>query len=391
MRQTNLDCQAASPLRPEVRAAMEPFLAGRFGNAGSLHHLGMEAREALAAARSQTASLVNAERPECVVFTSDGTESCNLALKGLAFARRVPGRHFIVTEADHPAVLESAAFLGKLGFACTRLAVDSQGFFDPAALEAAITPETFLIAVHLANHDIGTIQPVAEAGRLAQARGIPLFVDAETAAGWMPVDVQALGADLLSFSPHRFYGPPGVGALYCRRGIRPENLIHGGNQEEGRRAGVENVAGIVGAGIAAELAARELPARMVHTRALQERLWAGVEKAVPSVKLNGPPPGPRRTTTNLNLSAEWTEGEGVLLRLDMQGFQVASGSACLGKSVRMPPVLKAIGLSPALAMANIIVSLGMENTEDDIDRFVQAYAGAVERFRAMSPSLGDRV
>ena len=389
MRHIYLDHQAATPLRPEVRAVMEPFLGDRFGSPGSLHHLGMETREAMATARAQTAALINAERPECLIFTSDGTESTNLAIKGMAFARRARGRHLIVTQAEHPAILESAAFLEGLGFTCTRLPVNAEGFFDPCEMDRAFTPETFLIATHLANHDIGTIQRVEEAARLAQAKGIPLFIDAEAAVGWSPVDVQALGADLLSFSPRRFYGPPGIGVLYCRRGMRPENLIHGGVQEEGRRAGVENVAGIVGAGMASEIAVKELPRRMVEMRKLQERLWAGIAKKVSLVRLNGPTPGLRRMPVNLNVSAEFTEGEGLLLMLDMQGIQVASGSACLGKSVRMPPVLKAIGLPPELAVANIIISPGMTNTEEEIDRFIDAYASVVERLRGMSPAWDD--
>ncbi len=373
-------------MRGEVRAAMEPYFSGCFGDPGSLHHLGIEAREALATARARHAGLVNAERPDRIVFTSSGVEAANLAIKGTAFARQEKGRHLIVTEAEHPGIMESTAFLVKLGFTRTCLPVNGEGFLDPAALEAAITPGTILIATHLANHDLGCIQPVAEAARVAEARGIPLLVDAEAAAGWMPVDVQALGADLLWFSSHRFYGPRGVGALYCRRGLRPVSLIHGGGQEEGRRAGAENVAAIVGAGVAADLAVRELPARMTHTRELQELLWRGLSKAVSHLKLNGPPPGPGRVTTQLNFSAEFTEGEGLLLMLDMQGIQVASGSACLGRTLRMPPALKAIGLPPELAIANLIVSLGSSNTAGEIARFIDAYAQTVARLRALSPA-----
>ena len=365
---------------------MRPFLTDRFADPGSAHHLGLEAREAVEMARAQVAALINAESPGCIVFTSSGTEAANLAFKGLAFGRQSRGRHIVLTQIEHPAVMESAIFLEKLGFTCTRLAVNAEGRFDPAELAAAITPQTILIATHLANHDLGTLQPAARAARIAEDRGIPLFVDAEAAVGWMPVDVQALGADLVSFSPHRFYGPRGVGALYCRRGVRPESLIHGGLQEDGRRAGPLDVAAIAGFGVAAEIARRELPERQAHTRKLQELLWAGVSQSVPHLKLNGPLPGPNRLPTQLNLAAEFTEGEGILLMLDMQGVQVASGAACLGRSSKIPPVLKAIGVPPELAVANILVSLGMGNTEEEIHRFIEVYSRAVAKLRALSPS-----
>jgi cysteine desulfurase len=283
-------------------------------------------------------------------------------------------------------VLNSVAFLGKEGFTHTRVGVDGQGFVDPASVQAAMTDKTILIAVHLVNHEIGTIEPIQEIAAMAHEKGIPLYVDADAAVGWLPVDVQALGADLLSFSPHRFYGPKGVGVLYRQRRARLVPLLHGGDQEGGRRAGVENMPGIVGAGAAMEIAQRELPQRSAHCAALQKRLWEGLRSSVPHLTLNGPEPGPRRSPVNLNISAEGTEGEGQLLLLDTRGIAVASGSACVTKSLRASHVLEAIRLDPALAQAGIIISLGQDHTEEDIDYVLETFPKVIAKLRAMSPS-----
>jgi cysteine desulfurase len=242
-----------------------------------------------------------------------------------------------------------------------------------------------LICVQLANHDIGTIQPIREIGPIAAERGIPLFVDAAASAGWLPIDVQALGISLLSVAPHRFYGPKGVGILYRNRQTRLAGIIHGGMQEGGRRAGTENVPAIVGAGAAAEIAAREISRRSALTAELQERLWSGIHAKIPHVTLNGPEPGARRVSTNLNVSFEFLEGEAILLRLDMLGIAVASGTSCMSKSLRISPVLAAIGLEHSLAQGSIIFSLGKDNTEDEIDRVLETCAAAVAKLREMSP------
>jgi cysteine desulfurase len=386
MRHVSLDHQSATPVLPEALAAMIPFLAETWGNPSSPHQHGLRARDALEAARAQAARLINAESPEEIIFTSDGTESANLAVKGACWAQQRRGNHIVVSRIEHPAVLNSAAFLEQQGFACSRVEVDARGFVDPESVRAAVTDKTILIAVHLVNQEIGTIEPIQEIASIAHEKGIPLFVDAEAAVGWMPVDARALGADLLSFSPHRFGGPKGVGVLYRHRRARLQPLLHGGDQEGGRRAGVENVPGIVGAGVAMEIAQRELPRRAAHCARLQKRLWDGLRAAVPRLTLNGPEPGPRRSPVNLNISTAGTEGEGQLLLLDTRGIAVASGSACVTKSLRASHVLEAIGLDPALAQAAIILSLGQDNTDEDIDYVLEVFPKVAEKLRAMSPS-----
>jgi cysteine desulfurase len=386
MRHVYLDHQSATPLLPEAREAMRPFLAGDFGNPSSPHQYGLRARDALEAARVQVARLINAESPEEIIFTSDGTESANLAVKGACWAQRRRGNHLVVSRIEHPSVLNSAAFLEQQGFACARIAVDAEGFIDPENVRAAVTDKTVLIAVHLVNHEIGTVEPIRQIAALAHEKGIPLYVDAEAAAGWWPVDAQALGADLLSFSPHRFYGPKGVGVLYRHRRARLQPLLHGGDQEGGRRAGVENMAGIVGAGVAAEMALRELPRRAEHCARLQQRLWDGLRASVPRLKLNGPEPGPRRSPVNLNISTAGAEGEGQLLLLDTRGIAVASGSACVTKSLRASHVLEAIGLDPVLAQAAIILSPGQDNTDEDIAYVLETFPKVAAKLRALSPS-----
>jgi cysteine desulfurase len=386
MRHVYLDHQSATPVLPEVLEAMRPFFSETFGNPSTPHQYGLRARDTLETARVQAARLINAESPEEIIFTSDGTESANLAVKGTCWAQRRRGQHIVVSAIEQAAVLNSVAFLGKEGFTHTRVGVDGQGFVDPASVQAAMTDKTILIAVHLVNHEIGTIEPIQEIAAMAHEKGIPLYVDADAAVGWLPVDVQALGADLLSFSPHRFYGPKGVGVLYRQRRARLVPLLHGGDQEGGRRAGVENMPGIVGAGAAMEIAQRELPQRSAHCAALQKRLWEGLRSSVPHLTLNGPEPGPRRSPVNLNISAEGTEGEGQLLLLDTRGIAVASGSACVTKSLRASHVLEAIRLDPALAQAGIIISLGQDHTEEDIDYVLETFPKVIAKLRAMSPS-----
>ncbi|MGA2173374.1 MAG: cysteine desulfurase family protein [Verrucomicrobiota bacterium] len=386
MRQVYLDHQSATPALPEVWEAMKPFLAGAFGNPSSLHQHGLRARDAVDAARTQIARLINAGSPEEIIFTSDGTESANLAVKGTAWANQRRGNHLVLSRIEHPAVLNSAAFLEQRGFTCTRLEVDRLGAVDPARVRSAITDKTILIAVHHVNHDIGAIEPIREISGVAHEKGIPFYVDADASAGWLPVDVQALGADLLSFSPHRFYGPKGVGVLYRHRRARLAGLLHGGDQEGGRRAGVENVPGIVGAGVAAEMAARELPERAARCARLQGRLWEGLRAAVAHLHLNGPEPGPRRSPVNLNISAEFTEGEGQVLLCDTRGIALAGRSGCVSKSLRPSHVLEAIGLDPALAQAAVIFSLGKDNSDEDIDYVLETFPKIVAKLRGMSPT-----
>jgi cysteine desulfurase len=263
--------------------------------------------------------------------------------------------------------------------------VNREGLINPHDVRNALTDKTTLIAVHHVNHDIGTIEPISEIGQIAAEKGIPFFVDALASGGWLPIDVQAMGINLLSLSPHRFYGPKGVGVLYRNRRARLVSIIHGGVQEGGRRSGTENVPAIVGAGKACEIARQELPARMAHTAILQRQLWYGLKARIPYLQLNGPEPGPKRIGTNLNLSTEFIEGEGQLLRLDIAGVAVASGSSCVSKSLKISHVLAAIGLDHALAQGNLILSLGKDNTAEEMDSVIESFSQIVQQLRNMSP------
>ncbi len=385
MRQVYLDHQSATPLLPEAFEAMRPYFTEFYGNASSLHQHGLRVRDALKKARQQMAALINAESEEEIFFTSDGTESSNLAIKGVAYANERKGKHLVISATEHPSVVNSVEFLEKQGWTCTRVPVDPEGRVDLKALEAALTPQTVLVALHHVNHDIGTIQPVVEAGRICAKAGIPLYVDCEASAGWLPIDVRQFGAALVSFSPHRFYGPKGVGVLYRNKRARIVSILHGGVQEGGRRAGTENIPAIVGAGVAAEIALSTLNERRAHVAVLQERLWKGLSNRIPYIKLNGPVPGPDRSPLNINISTEFIEGEGQLLLCDMNGIAVASGSSCVSKSLKISHVLSAIGLDHALAQGNIILTLGKDNTAEDMDYTVETFVRIVEKLRGMSP------
>lgn len=385
MRRVYFDHLSATPLLPEALEAMRPYFTEAFGSPASFHQQGLRARDALAKAREQVAALINAESPEEIIFTSCGAEAANLAVKGVAYANQRRGNHLVVSAIEHPAVLQSAEFLQTQGFTCTKVKVDVEGLVSPDDVRAALTDKTILIAVHHVNPDLGAIEPIAEIGRIAGERGIAFFVDATASGGWLPIHVRALGANLLSLSPHRFYGPKGVGVLYRNRRARLASIIHGGTQEGGRRAGTENVPAIVGAGVAAEVALRQLPARMAHTAALQRRLWEGIRSRIEFVRLNGPPLGPRRISTTLNISTEFIEGEAQMLLLDTRGFAVASGASCGSKAIGVPPVLAAIGLEHRLAQGNLLLSLGKDNTEEEVDLFLEAFTQVVAKLRGMSP------
>ena len=292
-RSVYLDHQTTTPVLEEALQAMLPYFREAYGAPSSLHRFGLQVREGIATARAQLAALINAESPDDLILTSGGTEAANLAIKGFAEANtKRKGNHFVVAATEHPAILNSIEFLAKHGFEVTQVPVDNVGRINPEDVRAAITDKTLLIGVHLVNHDIGTIQPIKEIGKIAAEKGISLYCDALAAAGWLPIDVQELGVHLLSFSPHRFYGPKGVGVLYRNRKARVTSLIHGGVQENGRRAGTENVPDIVGAGVAAEVALREMPQRIAHVSALQKRLYDGLFSTIKFLKLNGPVPRP---------------------------------------------------------------------------------------------------
>lgn len=385
MRLVFLDHQSATPLLPAVFEAMRPYFTEAFGNPSSLHHHGLRVRDALKKARQQMAASIRADSEEEIFFTSDGTESANLAIKGVAYANERKGKHLVISATEHPSVMNSVEFLEKQGWTCARVGVDAEGIINLDELRAAITPQTVLVAVHHVNHDIGAIQPIREVGRICAEKLVPLYVDCEASAGWLPVDVREFGAALVSFSPHRFYGPKGVGVLYRNKKARLVSIIHGGVQEGGRRAGTENVPAIVGGGVAAEVAVAELESRAAHAAVLQRRLWDGLKSKIKFIKLNGPEPGPKRIATNLNFSTEFIEGEGQLLMLDHMGVAVASGSSCVSKSLKISHVLGAIGLDHALAQGNIIMTLGKDNSTEDVDYTVEAFAKIVTKLRGMSP------
>jgi cysteine desulfurase len=385
-RSVYLDHQTTTPVLEEALQAMLPYFREVYGSPSSLHRYGLQVREGLKEARQQIARMINAESDEDLIFTSGGTESANLAIKGFADANvRTKGNHIVISAIEHPSVMNSVEYLTKHGFEVTQVQVDTIGRINPEDIRAAITPKTALVAVHLVNHDIGTIQPVKEIAKITAEKGIALYADALAAAGWMPVDVQDLGVQLLSFSPHRFYGPKGIGVLYRNRKARVTSHIHGGVQEGGRRAGTENVPAIIGAGVAADFAVREMTQRIEHVAMLQRRLYDGLWKHIDYLKLNGPVPGPLRICNTLNLSTEFIEGEGQLLLLDYQGIAVASGSSCVSKSLKVSHVLSAIKLDHALAQGNIIMSLGKDNTIEDVDYVIETFPKIVDKLRNMSP------
>jgi cysteine desulfurase len=390
MPRIHFDHLAGTAVAPEVMAAMLPWFGEACANPSAGHQDGLGARQAVARAREQVARLVGAGSPDEILFTSGGTEAANLAIKGTAEACQRQGRHLVLSAVEHPAVAHSAESLATHGFAFTQVRVDREGRVDPAEVRAAVREDTVLIAIQHVNHDLGAIQPVAEIGRLAAERGVTFFVDATASGGWLPIDVQALGATLLALAPHRFHGPKGAGILYRHHRARLAPIQHGGPQEGGRRAGTENVPAIVGAGAAAELARAELATRMALTGRLQHSLWTGLAARVPCIRLNGPPPGPGRIPNSLNVSVEFVDGEALMLRCDLHGIAVATGSSCLGRNPRLPPSLAAIGLPPALARSNIILSLGAGNTEAEVDRFLDVFvAKVVAPLRALSPGWAD--
>lgn len=380
-----LDHQASTPVLPEVMEAMQPYFSEKFGSPSSLHRDGLRAREAIQQARKQVAELVGAATQAEIYFTSNGTEAVNWAVKGFAWANRHRGNHIIISAIEHPAVMGSAEFLERQGFEVTRIGVDNEGFVSVDEIEETIRKETILIGLHLVNHDISVKQPVEEIGKLARERKLTFFCDVAAAAGWVPIEVEKIGCHLLSMSPHRFYGPKGVGVLYVQRGTKLEPLLHGGMQEQGKRAGMENVPAIVGAGMAAEIARRDLALRQSHVEKLQKYLDEKISQTLSQVHLIGPKVGQKRAPHLLNYVAEGTEGEAQMLALDLQGIAVTSGTMCASREMRVSPVLKAIGLDLDLAQGSIVVSLGKDNTLEDMDYFVAAYEKIIKRLREMSP------
>ncbi len=376
-----MDHAATTPADPRVMEAMLPYFSERYGNASSLYAEGQEAKEALESARERVAGLINC-RPDEVVFTSGGTESDNTALKGIAHAQKVKGKHIITTAIEHHAVLHPCEWLEKQGYEVTYLPVDKYGMVRMDSLEGAIRKDTILISVMHANNEIGTIEPIAEIGRMARERGIAFHTDAVQTVGKIPVDVQAMHVDLLSISGHKLYGPKGVGALYVRKGIRVEPILLGGGHERGKRSGTENIPGIVGLGTACQLAREEMGAEGERLRSLRDRLIQGVS-GIENSWLNGHPT--ERLPNNANFSFRFVEGESLVLELDFNGIAVNTGSACSSKSLEPSHVLTAIGLRPEDTHGSLRFTLGRANTEGDIDYVLETLPKAVGKFRAISP------
>jgi cysteine desulfurase len=378
--------------RPDTRVveAMRPYFEEEFGNASSkTHPFGWRAEEAVNKARTQVARLFHAD-PKEIVFTSGATESDNLAILGALRAHAEKGDHLITAATEHPAVLDVARHVASQGASVTVLPVDSRGRVDPDAVRDAFTDRTVLVSIMAANNEVGTIAPIEAIGRLCKERGVLFHTDAAQAAGKIPLDVQALGIDLLSISAHKIYGPKGVGALYVRRRdprVRLEPIAFGGGQERGLRPGTLNVPGIVGLGAALEIARAVLEEEAVRTRRLRDRLQKGIQERVDGAHLNGDPEN--RLPNNLNLSFEGVEGEALLLSLE--GIAVSSGSACTSEKREPSHVLKAMGVSDTMAQTSIRFGLGRATTEAEIDEVIGRVAGAVARLREISPLSHARV
>mgnify|MGYP005849764231 CR=1 FL=1 len=361
---------------------MLPYLRERFGNPSSVYTEGREARKAVESARLQVAGALGAD-PEEVFFTSGGTEADNLAVIGTALANRGRGNHVITTVIEHHAVLEPCHFLEREGFEVTYLPVDGAGLVDPEEVRRAITPSTLLVSVMHANNEIGTVQPIEEISSLCREAGVYLHSDAVQAVGALDTDVDRLGVDMLSVSAHKLYGPKGVGCLYVRRGTRLQATLLGGGHEKGMRSGTENVAGIVGFGAAMELTAREWGERSEHVRPLRDRLIAGILEGIPHVRLNGD--RERRLPNNVNVLFDYIEGEAICLRLDFLGIAASTGSACSSVSGEASHVLLALGIPPEEAHGSLRLTLGRENTVEDVDYVLDKLPAVVEELRRMSP------
>ncbi|MGE5483918.1 MAG: cysteine desulfurase NifS [Ignavibacteriales bacterium] len=387
MRRIYLDHAATTPVRPEVVEVMKEHMLEVYGNPSSIHTFGREARKAVDGAREQVASLIGAT-PEEIVFTGGGTEADNLAIKGIAEAYAGKGSHIITSAIEHHAVLHTCEYLEKHGHKVTYLPVDSDGMVDPDDVRKAITPETVLITVMTGNNEVGTIQPVKEIGAIARERGVLFHTDAVQATGQIPVNVVEMNIDLLSGSGHKMYGPKGIGILYIRKGIKVAPVLHGGAHERKRRAGTENVPGIVGLGKAAELSMAELPERQERLARLRDRLIDGIMERIPDVKLNGH--RTKRLPNNCNVSIKYVEGESMLLNLDMHGIAASSGSACTSGSLEPSHVLLAMGVPHEIAHGSLRMTFGRQNSDEDVDYVLEVLPSIVKKLREMSPLYARR-
>ena len=381
-----LDYAATTPLDPRVLEAMMPYLTEKFGNPNSIHAFGREARKAVDEAREKIAALLNC-RPSELVFTSGGTESDNLALRGVAAAYRQKGNHIVTTAIEHHAVLHTCRALQDEGFEVTYLPVDEHGLVAPEQVAEAITDRTILVSIMHANNEIGTIEPLADIVRAVKEKRPDILVhtDAVQTVGHIPVDVEALGVDLLSFAAHKFYGPKGVGGLFMRRGVKLVPQLTGGGQERNRRSGTENVAGIVGMAKALEIAVAEMPTEIPRLQALRDELINGVLAQIPDSRLNGHPT--QRLPHNANFSFLGVEGEALLLQLDLHGIAASSGSACTSGSLEPSHVLLALGLSHEWALGSLRLTLGRFTTRQHLERVLAVLPSIVEKLRALTSQM----
>ena len=382
MKRIYMDHNATTPLHPEVLDAMLPFLKDNFGNPSSIHWAGRDVKLHIEEGREKVATLLNVS-PSEVIFTSGGSESDNLAIKGIAFALKEKGNHIITTQVEHPAVLNTCQYLESIGFCVTYLPVNRDGMIDLDKLKESISDKTILITIMYANNETGVIFPLKEIGEITSLKGIVFHTDAVQAVGKIPIDVKDLNIDLLSISAHKLYGPKGMGCLYVKKGVEPIPLIHGGHHENSIRAGTENTPGIVGLGKACEIANRDIESHTVHLTKLRDILYNGIIDRLENVVLNGHPT--KRLPSTLNLSFEFIEGESLLMNLDLEGIAVSSGSACSSGSVEPSHVLTAMGVPLEVAQGSIRFSLGRENTEEDVAYAIGVLLEVVNRLRAMSP------
>ncbi len=382
MERIYLDYAATTPCDPEVLKAMQPYFLEKFGNASSIHSFGQEAKKGIEDARETLAAFLGA-KPEEIIFTSGGTESDNTAIEGIAFSRKDKGDHIITSAIEHHAITEPCKFLEKFGFKMTQVKVDKSGLVDPQEVKKAITDKTILISIMHANNEIGTIQPIAEIGKIAREKGIPFHCDAVQTVGHIPVNVNELNVDLLSLSGHKFYGPKGVGALFVKKGARLERYMHGGDQERNRRASTYNASGIVGLGKAIELCQKNMDQEAKFQTGLRDKIIKSILEKIPETILNGH--AQKRLPNNANVSIKYIEGESMLLNLDMLGIAASTGSACTSTSLEPSHVLLAIGLAHEVAHGSLRFTLGRWNKESDVDYLLEHLPQIVSKLRSMSP------
>ena len=382
MERIYLDYAATTPTHPDVLKAMLPYFTDAFGNPSSIYSYGQEAKGAIEEARTKVAGLIGA-RDEEIVFTGSGTEADNFALKGTAFANESRGKHIITSAIEHPAVIQTCKFLEKRGFTVSYLPVDEYGMVDPDDVRKTITNKTILISVMHANNEIGTIQPIAEIGKICREREIYFHTDAVQAVGHIPVDVNELGVNLLSMSAHKLYGPKGIGALYIRKGTRLVSFMSGGEQERNRRASTENVPGLVGFGKAVEITQQEMKEEAERVKCLRDKLAQGLLESIDHTRLNGHPV--KRLPNNVNITVDFVEGESMLLNLDLEGICASTGSACSTANLEPSHVLLAIGLSHEQSHGSLRFSLGKWTTGEEIDRVLEILPRVIVKLRAMSP------